>query len=78
MKRPGRMLAQVLESVVSKPATVRYPFVKIMMPEKFRGRLKFCAEKCNGCKLCMRDCPTGAIVIRKVGDKQFEADIDLA
>jgi len=78
MKRPGRMLAQVLESVVSKPATVRYPFVKIMMPEKFRGRLKFCAEKCIGCKLCMRDCPTGAIAIRKVGDKQFEADIDLA
>ena len=26
----------------------------------------------------MRDCPTGAIAIRKVGDKQFEADIDLA
>ena len=78
MKRPGRMLAQVLESVVSKPATVRYPFVKIKMPEKFRGRLKFCAEKCIGCKLCMRDCPTGAIAIRKVGDKQFEADIDLA
>ena len=48
------------------------------MPEQFRGRLKFCAEKCIGCKMCVRDCPSGAIKIRKVGDKQFEADIDMA
>jgi formate hydrogenlyase subunit 6/NADH:ubiquinone oxidoreductase subunit I len=78
MKRPGQMLRQVLESLVSRPATVRYPFEKIEMPEKFRGRLKFCAEKCIGCKMCVRDCPSGAIAIRKVGDKQFEADIDLS
>jgi len=27
--------------------------------------------------MCMRDCPAGAITIRKVADKVFEADIDL-
>ena len=78
MKFPGKMLEQALRSAVSKPATVRYPFVKVKMPDRFRGRLKFCAEKCIGCKLCVRDCPSGAIQIRKVGDKQFEADIDMA
>ena len=77
MKRPGKMLQQVVVSAFRKAATVRYPAVKIKMPEKFRGRLKFCAEKCIGCKMCVRDCPTGAIAIRKVGEKQFEADIDM-
>lgn len=48
------------------------------MPEGFRGKLNFNAKACIGCKLCMRDCPSDAIVIKKVGDKQFEAEIDIA
>ena len=77
MIRPGKMVRQVLRSAMQKPATVRYPYVKVTMPDKFRGKLKFTAEKCIGCRLCMRDCPTNAITIRKVGEKRFEADIDL-
>ena len=61
-----------------KPATVRYPSTKIQMPKLFRGKLSFQAQQCIGCRLCMRDCPTQAITIRKVADKQFEADVDLA
>jgi formate hydrogenlyase subunit 6/NADH:ubiquinone oxidoreductase subunit I len=71
------MIQEVLRSVFRKPATEKYPAVPAPMPQKFRGKLKFDASKCIGCKMCMRDCPTGAITIRKVGDKQFEADIDL-
>ncbi len=78
MKHPGRMVRQVLSSMLRKPATVRYPFVKVTMPKRFRGRLRFYAERCIGCRLCMRDCPTDAIQIRKIADKQFEADIDMA
>jgi formate hydrogenlyase subunit 6/NADH:ubiquinone oxidoreductase subunit I len=70
------MVRQVLHSVLRRPATVLYPFVKTEMPDRFRGRLEFYSEKCIGCKLCMRDCPTGAVEIRKVGEKQFEAEID--
>jgi formate hydrogenlyase subunit 6/NADH:ubiquinone oxidoreductase subunit I len=78
MIRPGKMIKQVLQSLFKKPATINYPFVKVEMPDKFRGKLKFYPERCICCKLCMRDCPSNAIVIKKVGEKRFEAEIDLA
>ncbi|MFB3892320.1 MAG: 4Fe-4S binding protein [Phycisphaerae bacterium] len=76
MKKPGKMAREALGSVLKKPATIRYPFVKIEMPDKFRGKLKYHAERCIGCKMCMRDCPSGAIEIVKVGEKRFECRID--
>jgi formate hydrogenlyase subunit 6/NADH:ubiquinone oxidoreductase subunit I len=72
------MLREVLRSVGKKPATVRYPRVRVTMPPDFRGKLVFDPAKCIGCKLCMRDCPAGAIEIVKVGEKKFEARIDQA
>ena len=77
MKRPGKMMSQVLRSIFKRPATTKYPFVKSVMPEKFRGKLKFYPERCIGCRLCMKDCPSNAITIKKVGEKQFECEIDL-
>lgn len=73
----GKMLQQLLSSLGRKPATHRYPFEKAVLPARFRGKLKFYPEKCIGCKLCMKDCPSGAIQINKVGEKQFEAVISL-
>ena len=59
----------------------RNEFVAVMngerMPDKFRGKILFHPERCIGCKLCMKDCPAGAIEIRKVGEKKFECEIDL-
>jgi formate hydrogenlyase subunit 6/NADH:ubiquinone oxidoreductase subunit I len=77
MKKPGKMLREVLETFFKKPVTMKYPLEKSAMPKEFRGKLKFYPEKCIGCKLCEKDCPSGAIKIIKVGEKQFEADIDL-
>lgn len=78
MKRPGMMLREVLKSAVNRPVTVRYPFVKANIPKRFRGKLAFNPASCIGCKICERDCPSNAINIRKVGDKKFECDVDLA
>jgi formate hydrogenlyase subunit 6/NADH:ubiquinone oxidoreductase subunit I len=74
---PGAMIEFVLRSLFKKPATVLYPFEEMKMPERFRGRLTFDPAKCIGCLLCVRDCPTEAIQIKKIGEKKFEAEIDL-
>jgi formate hydrogenlyase subunit 6/NADH:ubiquinone oxidoreductase subunit I len=79
MFRPGKMMKQVLGSVFKKAATTTYPFgVKKEMCKNFRGKLRFYPEKCICCKLCMRDCPSGAISVKKTVDGKMEAEIDLA
>ncbi len=77
MKWPGFMAGEVLRHVSQKPTTVLYPFEKVEMPEAFRGKIRFLAERCVGCKLCQKDCPSGALTIDKVGDKRFEAVFQL-
>jgi formate hydrogenlyase subunit 6/NADH:ubiquinone oxidoreductase subunit I len=54
-----------------------YPYLKEDTPKSFRGKMKFYPERCIGCKLCMRDCPSNAINIKKIGEKEFEVEIDL-
>lgn len=74
----GKMVKQVLQSLFKKPATLNYPVEKPEAPERYRGKIKFDPSKCTGCKLCMKDCPSNAIDIKKVGEKEFELSIDLA
>jgi formate hydrogenlyase subunit 6/NADH:ubiquinone oxidoreductase subunit I len=55
------MLKDVLRSLVQPPATELYPFVKKPAPERLRGQLRWNPEKCTGCCLCIKDCPSEAI-----------------
>ena len=78
MSKPGRMLGEVLAHLGAKPATIRYPFEPAHVQQGLRGKIKFMAEKCIGCRICMKDCPADAIIINKIGDKRFECVFDLA
>lgn len=75
--RLGKMVMEVLRTFLTKPATNLYPKEKLEMPDKFRGKIIFYPEKCIGCMLCMKDCPSNAIKITKLPDGKFEAEIDL-
>lgn len=74
---PGAMIELVLQTLFQKPATVDYPAKPMPAPARFRGELKFDPSKCIGCQLCVKDCPSNAIQIKKIADKKFELDIDL-
>ena len=77
MKKPGKMIKEVLGAAGKKPATVQYPFERMEMPAKFRGRIRFLSDKCIGCKMCVRDCPSNCLTINKIGDKKFEAVLNM-
>lgn len=77
MKKNGKMVGQVISSVFKRPATTRYPYVRDDVPKNYRVKIKFYPDKCIGCKLCMRDCPSNAIKIIDAGDKKYEAEFRL-
>ena len=60
------------------PVTVRYPFERTEIPQDFRGKIAFDPKLCIGCKMCVRDCPSKAIEIEKVGEEKiFKANFYL-
>ena len=68
MPRLGKMQKELMKSARSKAATVIYPFTKegLNIPKGLRGRWTYAEpDKCTGCKICERVCPSGAIEMIK-------------
>ena len=61
--RIGTMLTDVIKSLLSKPITQKYPFQRSDAPEKLRGRMIWDHQRCSGCGLCVKDCPSNALEV---------------
>jgi formate hydrogenlyase subunit 6/NADH:ubiquinone oxidoreductase subunit I len=59
----GSMFGEVARSLFRKSATEKYPFERYPAPARLRGQVRYNAEKCTGCMLCVKDCPANAIEI---------------
>jgi formate hydrogenlyase subunit 6/NADH:ubiquinone oxidoreductase subunit I len=57
----GTMFSDVFSSMFKRRVTEKYPFVRRDAPDSFHGKLVWDPEKCSGCQLCLKDCPSNAI-----------------
>jgi NADH-quinone oxidoreductase subunit I len=65
----GRAMGVTFKNLLRRPITVRYPTVKRVYPERFRGilaltyDLETSEENCIGCRLCEYICPPQVIKV---------------
>ena len=62
-------LKETIRATLHRPNTVLYPWEKVELPENYRGRPGLVMERCIGCGICMRICPTGCIELVEIEDK---------
>ena len=59
------LTGMTLKSMVSKPATRRYPFEAQVYTERTRGHVENDIEKCILCGICVKACPATALTVDK-------------
>ena len=61
---------ELVRHLFKKPATVKYPYEKLPVPKRFRGKLILHPEQCIACRICVMDCPAEAIEVLTVSEAE--------
>ena len=69
-KHPGVITKMAIRQLFRKPATIAFPKGKMIIADRYRGKIVYDPTNCVGCGLCMKDCPAGAIKIVNEGTKE--------
>jgi len=73
------LITEVIFNLFKKPFTNLFPKEKPKVPKKLRGKHVYHQEKCIGCLLCEKSCPTEAIKMsvnqRERGKNRIEIDL---
>ncbi len=67
----GQGMSVTFDHMRRRPITVQYPYEKLILSERFRGRIHFEFDKCISCEVCVRVCPINLPVV----DWEFNAEI---
>jgi formate hydrogenlyase subunit 6 len=60
------IIIESLKNLVKKPFTINYPKEKAKKaPKLFRGKHIFHKDKCIGCGMCEKNCPSNCIIVNK-------------
>ncbi|MDH5815437.1 MAG: 4Fe-4S binding protein [Candidatus Nezhaarchaeota archaeon] len=62
------IFGDVLKTILQKRATLLYPFERREVPSDYRGKVEIDYNKCVGCGLCVKDCPSAALELVTLPD----------
>lgn len=65
------LLPELVRTLLAQRVTVHFPFAPLALPAYFRGKVVIQAVLCQGCGLCVRDCPAFALELKREGRDQF-------
>jgi formate hydrogenlyase subunit 6/NADH:ubiquinone oxidoreductase subunit I len=63
---------EAITNFFKSPVTNRYPYAQPVVPKTYRGRIRFNADLCVGCGMCMRVCSPTSITktVKTLDDTQ--------
>ena len=67
----AHLLPELIRTLFVGRITVSFPFGPLDLPSYYRGKVVVQPELCEGCGLCVRNCPAFALDLEREGRGKF-------